>query len=171
MGKQTKVVYREIQRPRHPLWWVLILLVAIFMWYLFIQQIILGVPIGDKPASDVTAIILWLLFGIVFPVVMLGILKLIIEVRNDGVYIRFVPFHYQYKQFLFKDIRYYDSVTYHPLKRFGGWGIRFNLKGETAYNLSGNKGIELTLKYDTVIIGSKKPNEFKNAMDKVQKKQ
>ncbi|WP_163969347.1 DUF6141 family protein [Oceanobacillus halotolerans] len=171
MGKHTKVVYREVQRPRQILWWVLILLVAIFMWYWFIQQIIFGVPMGDKPAPDVVTIIFWLIFGIIFPVVMLGILKLIIEVRNDGIYIRFVPFHFQYKQFLFKDIRYYDSITNSPLKRFGGWGIRFNLKGETAYNLNGKEGIELRLKYNTVIIGSQKPNELKKAMDTVQKTQ
>ncbi|WP_078555964.1 DUF6141 family protein [Bacillus alkalicellulosilyticus] len=171
MGKPTKVLYREVQRPRHILWWVTILLVASFMWYWFIQQIIFGVPVGDKPAPDVFTIIFWLIFGVIFPVVMLGILKLIIEVRNDGIYIRFVPFHFQYEQFLFKDIHDYDNITHSQFKRFGGPGIRFNLKGETAYNLNGKEGIELRLKYETVIIGIQKPNEFKKALDTVQKKQ
>ena len=61
---------------------------------------------------------------------MLGVLKLIIEVRGKGLYVRFVPFHFQYREYLLKDIRHYESITYSPLKRFGGWGIRFNFKGE-----------------------------------------
>lgn len=171
MEKHTKVVYREIQRPQQILWWGLILLVTIFMWYWFIQQIILGVPMGDKPAPDAVTIIFWVIFGIVFPVLMLGVLKLITEVRDDGLYIRFVPFHFQYKQYLFKDIRHYESITYSPLKRFGGWGIRFNLKGETTYNLNGKEGIELKLKYNKVVIGTQQPDKLKKAMDSVQKTQ
>ena len=47
---------------------------------------------------------------------MLGVLKLIIEVRGKGLYVRFVPFHFQYREYLLKDIRHYESITYSPLK-------------------------------------------------------
>lgn len=124
-------------------------------------------PVGNNPASDLVTIIFWVIFGVIFPIMMLGVLKLIIEVRHDGLYIRFVPFHFRYKQFLFKDIREYESITYSPLKRFGGWGVRFNLDGETAYDLNGKEGIELKLKYETIIIGTQKPGELKKAMDSV----
>lgn len=87
------------------------------MWYGFIQQVILGVPFGDNPAPDVMVIIFWLVFGNIFPVLMLGMLKLITEVRDDGLYIRFIPLHFHYKLFLFKDIRNYQSITYSPFKR------------------------------------------------------
>lgn len=169
MGKRINVVYREIQRPKQVWMWILILLFAVFMWYWFIQQIVLGVPVGDKPAPDAIAIIFWIIFGITFPVVMLGALKLIIEVREEGLYVRFAPFHFKYKQYLFSDIRHYKSITYSPLKRFGGWGFRFSLNGEKAYNLNGNEGIELKLNNDTVVIGTEKPNELKKAMDSAQK--
>lgn len=168
MGKCTKVLYRESQRPRQMLWWVLTLLPAVFMWYWFIQQIIYGVPLGNNPAPDAVTIIFWLIFGIIFPVFMLGISKLITEVRSDGIYIRFLPFHVQFRQFLFKDIRHYKSITYSPLKRFGGWGIRFNSKGETAYNINGNEGIEIKLTYTTVVIGTQKREEIIKAIDSAQ---
>ncbi|MFD2045068.1 DUF6141 family protein [Ornithinibacillus salinisoli] len=171
MEKHTNVVYRETQRPRQILWWVLILLPATFMWYWFIQQIINGVPVGNKPAPDVVTIIFWAIFGIVFPVFMLGLSKLIIEVLNDGLYIRFVPFHFKYKQYLFKDIRHYESITYSPLKRFGGWGTRINFKGEMVYNINGKKGIELRLRNNTVVVGTRKPDELKKALELVQRTQ
>jgi len=168
MENHTKVLYREIQRPRQILLWVLVLLSAVYMWYWFIKQIIFGVPVGNNPAPDAVTVVVWVIFGIIFPILMLWVLKLIIEVRNDGVYIRFIPFHFNYKQYLFKDIRHYENITYSPLKRFGGWGIRFNLQGETAYNLNGKKGIKLKLKYDTVVIGTQKPDELKKAIEAAQ---
>lgn len=168
MKQQEQVIFREVQRS--PIWvWILILGISMLRWYGFIQQIILDIPFGDKPASNGVLIVMWLLFGIAFPVLMLGVLKLIIEVREKGLYVRFVPFHFQYKQYLFKDIHHYECITYSPIKRFGGWGIRFNLKNEKAYNMNGNKGIELKLQYNTVVIGTQKSDELKKALDSVQK--
>ncbi|BBI35497.1 hypothetical protein KCTCHS21_48960 [Cohnella abietis] len=138
------------------------------MWYGFIQQIIIGVPFGDKPAPDAVFVALWFVFGIVFPIFMLKI-KLIIEVRDDGLYIRFMPFHIRYKQFLHKDIEHYESIIYSSFERFGGWGIRTNLKGETAYNMNGKQGLEFKLRNQTVVIGTQKPKELQRAMDSLDK--
>lgn len=163
----NQTLFHETQRFRHFLVWLLILFVALYMWYEFIQQIIFGKTIGSNPTPAAITIVFWVLFGIIFPVFMLGILKLKTEVRNDGIYIRFFPLHLRYKKFLFKDIQHYESITYSPIKRFGGWGIRFNTDGETAYNVKGKKGIELKLKHETVVIGTQKPEEFKRVLDSV----
>ncbi|GAB4074162.1 DUF6141 family protein [Barrientosiimonas marina] len=169
MDENNEMVYREVQRPRQIWYWGLILAVAVLMWYWFIQQIVFGVPIGNNPAPDVVTIILWVLFGIAFPVIMLGVLKLVVEVHHDGVYIRFVPFHIHYRKYLFKDIRDYQRMTYSPLKRFGGWGLRFNFENEKAYNLIGKEGIELSFNYSKLVIGTQKPDELKRAIDSVRK--
>lgn len=116
-------------------------------------------------------IILWFIFGIALPIILLFFTKLILEVRDDGLYIRYMPFHFRYKQFLFKDIKHYESIIYSPLKRFGGWGIRINLNGETAYNMNGKQGLELKLRNQTVVIGTQNPNEIKKAMDSLNKTQ
>lgn len=168
MERQEHVIFREVQRPRQIWVWVLILMIAAFMWFSFIKQVIFGIPVGDNPAPDVIMVILWLIFGIVFPLCLLGFMKLITEVRKDGLYIRYVPFHVRYKSFLFEDMVNYKVITYHPLGRFGGWGIRFNLKGETAYNMSGNQGIELQLTDNTVVIGSQNPDGLVQALDSAQ---
>lgn len=167
MKKQEDVIFREVQQPRQIWLWVLILALAALMWFGFIKQIIFGIPFGDKPAPDAILIILWAVFGIIFPLgLLLGAIKLITEVRRDGLYVRFVPFHFQYKSFLFKDMVQYSSITYNSLQRFGGYGIRFNLKGETAYNMGGNQGIELQLRGNkTVVVGTRNPDELIKALN------
>lgn len=169
MKKHNHIIFREVQHFRQIWVWILVLLIAVFMWYITIQQIIFGVPMGSNPAPDVLLLIFWLIFGVIFPVFMLGLCKLVTEVRSDGIYLRFFPFHFHYKSFLFKDIIRYKAITYSPLIRFGGWGIRFNAKGETAYNISGKQGVQLQLKNNTVVIGSENPNRLVKAIDSVNK--
>ncbi|MBT2599925.1 MULTISPECIES: DUF6141 family protein [Oceanobacillus] len=161
----NQTLFHETQRFRQIWIWILILIIALDMWYEFIQQIIFGKTVGSNPAPDVVTIVFWALFGIIFPVFMLGLLKLRTKVYSDGIYIRFFPLHLRYRKFLFKDIQHYESISYSPIKRFGGWGIRFNTDGETAYNVIGKKGIELKLKHETVVIGTQKPEEFKRVLD------
>ena len=165
MGKQNDVIFREIQYFRQVWVWILVLLCAGFMWFITIKQIIFGIPMGDNPAPDVLLIIFWLIFGILFPVFMLWMCKLIIEVRSDGIYIRFAPFHMCYKSFLFKDIVSYKPVVYNSLMRFGGWGIRSNAQKEIAYNISGKHGIELQLKNYTIVVGTQNPDELLKAIN------
>lgn len=131
---ELKHYYQEIQRPKQFWVWGLMLLLTGFMWYAFLMQIIFDQPFGSNPAPDAVVVILWILLGIVFPIVMLLAMKLIVEVRDDGLYVRYVPFHRRYKVFLYEDIQQYKAITYNPHNRFGGWGIRTNLKGEIAYN-------------------------------------
>lgn len=143
------------------------LLVTVFMWYGFIQQIIFGIPLGNNPAPDAVLVVLWMIFGIAFPIMMLTLIKLIIEVRDHGLYVRFSPFHIQYREFLHKDMLHYEPIVYSPIKRFGGWGIRVNLKGETAYIMNGEQGLELKLSNQTVVVGTQKPAELKKVLDSV----
>lgn len=168
MGKSNKVLYREIQRP-HQIWiWALILLVALFAWYSVIQQVFMGIPLGSKPAPNTSLIIFWIIFGIIFPVVLIWFLKLIIEVRVDGVYIRFMPFHHHFRRFLYKDIIHYELID-DSSSEFGGWGIRVNFRGEKAYTMYGKQGIKFILKNETVVLGTQRQIEMKNAIDSLSK--
>lgn len=168
MGERQNVLYREIQRPRQ-LWLLVIVVgIAILMWYGFMRQIIYDIPFGDNPAPNSILIVFWVTFGVLFPIVFLFMMKLIVEVREDGIYVRYVPFHFQYKQFRFQDIRQTKKMEYHPIKQFGGWGIRYNADGEKAYNMSGTFGIKLNTKQQTIIIGTKQPDIFIRAIQMAQ---
>lgn len=167
MGRRyEELIYREIQRPRQIWAWGIIFLVALFMWYAFIQQIFIGTPIGNNPAPDVILIVLWLIFGIIFPILMAGFMKLIIEVRFDGIYIRFSPFHLNFRKYLLKDIKQFKAIHYNSLE-FGGWGIRVNSKGEKAYSMGGENAIIFILSKETVVLGTKNPDELEHAINSI----
>ncbi|MED3622647.1 hypothetical protein G4Z05_02725 [Bacillus thermocopriae] len=163
MGNYNQVIYREIQRPTQIWIWALVLFLALFSWYSVFQQVVMGIPFGSKPAPNTVLLIFWIIFGIIFPVVLIGFLKLIVEVRVDGIYIRFIPFQFHYQRFLYKNIVHIEQIDYHFFK-FGGWGIRMNLKGEKSYTMYGKQGIKLKLKNETVVIGTQKPVELINAI-------
>lgn len=169
MKNSSNIIYREVQRPKQLWVFILISLNTLFMWYWLIKQIIIGVPVGNNPASDAFTIVFWIIFGVLIPLIYFTLVKLIIEVRYDGLYIKFQPFHFKFRHFPTKDILRYEAITYSPLKRFGGWGIRFNFKNETAYNMIGNKGIELNVKNDVFVVGSQNPEELKESLDLILK--
>jgi len=133
------------------------------IWYGFIYQIILGKSLGSKPAPDILLWLFFLLFGIGMPWLILS-LKLIVQVKKDGLHIQFFPLK---KLFLnIADIENYKYRKYKPIKEYGGWGIKYSLKHGKAYNVSGNKGVQLELIDDKkILIGSQYPHKLINAID------
>jgi len=90
--------------------------------------------------------------------------RLITEVREDGIYIRFVPFHRRSRKIPFKDLKEYQVRTYRPILDYGGWGIRCGLKGK-AYTVSGNRGVQLELTSgERLLVGSQRPEELWQAI-------
>jgi hypothetical protein len=152
------IIFREEQRISK-VWWttLIILAVAGLMWYSFIQQIIWGQPFGSNPSPDWMVWLFWLIFGIGFPMVWL-MMKLIVEVRDDHILVRYYPL--MTRKIPFTDIKHYEARTYHPLREYGGWGLR-GWGNRRAYNVSGDKGVELELNNgQTIMIGSQKSAEL-----------
>ena len=57
-----------------------------------------------------------------------------------------------------------EARTYSALREYGGWGIR-GWGGKRAYNVSGNRGVELTLKDGhKVMIGSQRAEDLARAI-------
>lgn len=165
MTDKDAVFFRE-QQKFDQLWVQLLIFVPVaIVWYGAIQQLVMGIPFGNNPASDDGMILLLILFGVLFPVFMLS-LRMITEVRDSGLYIRFYPFHLSSRKFPFESIRSYEVREYHPLKEYGGWGIRFGLKGQ-AYNVSGNKGVFFEFSNGkTLMVGSQRPDELAAAISR-----
>lgn len=156
--------FREVQKFRQ--FWItaLVLIPAVVSVYGAYQQLVLGQPFGDKPTSDTTMIILTAIFGFLFPLFIFS-MKLVAEVRSDGVYVRFFPFHISFKKFSYKDITSYKAVHYSALRDYGGWGIRYGRNGK-AYNISGNDGVMLEFSNGKhLLIGSQRTHEFLLALE------
>jgi hypothetical protein len=155
--------YREVQRFRQPWLWLLIAGVfGVTVWG-FVQQIILGKPFGQNPASDTVMMIMAFVFGLAFPVLFL-VANLTTEVRSDGLYYRFFPFHLRFRRLTAESLVSHEVRTYKPIRDYGGWGIRYG-RGSKAYNVSGNRGVMLEMSDGLrLLIGSQKPDDLANAI-------
>ena len=164
MTETRQVYFREVQRFRQLWIWIPLLFVAGLLWYLFIKQIIFRVPVGARPAPDAVLVLFWLLLGVGLPL-LFHALKMVTEVHNDGVYVNI----YKPVKIPFDTILKYEIRSYKPIREYGGWGIRYGLSGK-AYNVSGNRGVQLELeKGKKLLIGSQKPEELLMAMESAMK--
>jgi hypothetical protein len=167
------VRFREEQRVRQVWIWVLTLPLCVgvigFFGWAMVEQLVRDRPVGNQPMSDLMLMII----GPLFILLMAGILwmmwvaRLVTEVRDDGIYIRFFPIHRGFHGFFWKEIESFEARTYRPLREYGGWGIRFGSGGK-AYNVSGNRGLQLALgggRSGRVLIGSQHPEELAMAVE------
>ena len=100
------------------------------------------------------------------PMILIYFTELRVEISDEGLKYQFYPFHLRVYEIKSEEIEKYNELIYSPLKDYGGWGIRYGFSG-TAYNVSGNKGVEIFLKNGTkILFGTKKPYEFFEALNK-----
>ncbi len=161
--KDSATTFHEDQQFRQSWVWLILLPITVLIWYIAIMQIIFHTPIGNNPASESEALILWLLFGILFPIFFYR-LKLTTEVRHSGLYIRYSPLHLKFKKIpIDKETKHYMR-TYKPITEYGGWGIKWGPKGKV-YNVSGNLGVQLEFKNGKkLLLGTQKPQQLEGAI-------
>ena len=169
MEYDAKVLYREVQHFRQNWLWILILGIAGLSLYSVVEQLILGRPFGTNPAPDIAVLVLAIVFGLGLPILLYKT-NLTTEVRTNGLYFRFFPFHLSFQRIPLEELETYEMCSYRPIRDYGGWGIRYGAKGK-AYNVSGNRGVQLKLSNGRrILIGSKNPEEFTRALHSVVKK-
>ncbi|MCU0861476.1 MAG: DUF6141 family protein [Methanomassiliicoccales archaeon] len=163
------VIFREVQRLRQP--WVLAIVFGITLatWAMAFYQLVLGVPVGNNPAEDWLMVVILLLVGVLFPAFILSV-RLIVEVRRDGLFLRYRPFHHRFVDLKLETVVSVQALTYRPLRDFGGWGIRYG-RGGTAYSMSGKEGVQLTYpKNRHIMIGSLRAQELEMAIRSAMRK-
>ena len=171
----NQVLFREEQKFTQ--WWIYLLLFAIlgFSLYSVFQQIFLGIPVGNNPVSDsgeyvtVGVVVLLILFILS--------LKLITEIREDGIRFQFHPFHSRPRFLSWEEISEVELVEYRPIREYGGWGLRFG-RGGRAFNVKGNIGLKVHLTTGRhILFGTQDPDsvsqtlasldiQFTNRLDK-----
>jgi len=163
VAPQSGVVFREVQR-----------------WGLWLRGLVLALCLLGA-AGGVAATVaglahdgrLWaplvlsVVAGVLVPIgvaVLIWIARLETEIRPDGLYLRYLPFHRRFRRFAVEDLREYYARTYRPLREYGGWGIRYSWHGR-AYNVSGHQGVQLVLRDGRrVLVGSARPFELETAL-------
>ncbi len=170
-----KVLFREEQKFDQWWLWLIILVTGISVLIPFSSgiytQIILGKPWGDKPTSD-GVLIGTAIFALS---IMVGInwlfikIKLITEVRSDGVWFRFPPLLSKWKCIRKEEIERYEIRKYRAFWEYGGYGIAQGIrKYGKAYNVCGNIGLQLYLfNGRKILIGTHKKQALEYAMNKM----
>ncbi len=160
-----EVIFCERQRFLQAWVWALVMLAAVGVWVLGLMQFVLDRPEEPSPADDVIAIVAWAAVGVVIPALFL-MMRLETEVRGDGLYVRFFPFHLKPRRFAWGEIRESRARRYGPLREYGGWGIRWG-RGGRAYNVSGDRGLQLVMEDGKRwLIGSQKADELAAAVER-----
>ena len=162
-GKGTSPIYREVQQFRQVWIWVIVSALSGLVWYAAVRQLLLHRPFGGIPMLIIPLVIFWFIFGIGLPALFFfG--RLVTEVRDDGIYICFFPFHWTFRKIAFTEVKQYEVRTYRPIREYGGWGIRYGCKGK-AYNVSGDRGVQIELlNGKRLLLGSQRPEELWRAI-------
>lgn len=152
-------VFSEVQRFRQ--WW---------MWsiILFVDAGLVVTFFWDKVVGSQEPVQWWeylLIAGTLFMLTLLFlIMNLSTRIDEQGIHIRFSPFHFREKHFYWRDIAKAYIRNYSPLWEYGGWGIKYGSGGK-AYNVSGSIGLQLELKNGKcILIGTDRPDQLKEVI-------
>ncbi len=157
------VAFSETQRFTQRWIAVLVSLMALGIWAMALSRFVFHRPQGAGTVDDALLAFTWVLVGMGVPLLFLT-MELVVEVRRDGLYVRFAPFHRRPRVFLWQDIAEFRARRYRPIREFGGWGIRWGRSGR-AYNVRGDRGLQLVLRDGRrLLIGSQRAEELEEAM-------
>ena len=171
MSEEKDLIFREVQAFGS---WLRSLLVVLMAVSVAIFSIALWETITNPETPDILVPVLLSIVAMAIPIavtILFFILKLETEVRTDALYVRFYPMHIRYKKFTTDNLQQHYARRYRPILEYGGWGIRCSFTGKgKAYNVSGNKGVQLVLTNGKkLLIGSQKPDDLAAAIDKMLK--
>jgi hypothetical protein len=96
-------------------------------------------------------------------------MKLVVEIRADGIHFRYPPMINKFRKIGRKDILRVEVREYMPIKEYGGWGIKTGSKKYgKAYNVKGKEGLQLYLKDGSrLLFGTQRKVAIGAAADKM----
>jgi hypothetical protein len=160
----VKILFTEVQGfRRNPLWTTCLLLPAVAMISLLGYQLISGKLVGDKPMSNVSLGILCVCYiiplTIIFPKV-----KLTTIIDEEKIMYGWNIPTPDLNVIELANIKEWSIIEY----KFVGYGYRLSRLYGTVYNVSGNKGLQVTTKGgDKALIGTGRALELKQIMEKL----
>jgi uncharacterized protein DUF6141 len=90
--------------------------------------------------------------------------KMVTQIRTDGIYVSFSPFHPWFDKYSWDNIEEVYLREYDALSEYLGWGIKIGPSGR-GYIVSGNVGIQLSLiDQSKILIGTEQADEVKEIL-------
>ncbi|HVN04471.1 MAG TPA: DUF6141 family protein [Bryobacteraceae bacterium] len=148
--------FREEQRFEW-FWSVIFFVPALIVGYGVYRQEVLHQPF-------LSGALLWPALAVCLVVaVWLLKMKLVTEVRDEGLYIDFI-WLWPERTIPWDQIRSVETRTYRPVRDFGGWGVRWAARG-IVYHARGKRGVRLLLASgERVLVGSQQPADLAQAI-------
>lgn len=155
----NKPLFQETQRFTQ--WWLWLLLFSVSLTiyrpiYIAISE---GQPLdaGQWVGVIILAVVILFMF----------IIRLDTRIDERGIYVKFFPVVPKFKFYPWEEISTAVVRKYSPLMEYGGWGIRFGRNGK-AYNIKGNKGLQLKFKNGSaLLIGTQKAEELQKVLNEI----
>ncbi len=172
----NRPILEEVQRVRNPVLWTVFLcsflLVIVLCGYAFFKPLSetlwQEMPLFVK-TSIIGAGLAIVLFSGLFGVLLQA--KLITQVREDGLYIRWYPLHWSLQKIPLENVERVEAVTYRPLKDYRGWGIR-RKRGGIAYTIHGDGGVKIHYRDGSdILIGSQMPAQLADEIESLMKRE
>ncbi len=171
----AKLIFSEEQPFRQSyIPWIMIVCILLVIGGFgvsFYQQLYLGKPYGDEPMSNNgliwSSIFSFIVISGVFIFILSG--NLVTEIWSDGIRYKFPPLIRKMRYIPLSEIAEVEVAKYRPVMEFGGWGWRKRLLSrKTAFNVSGNIGVRVTLKKGSqILFGTHQQDEMKRAVEKM----
>lgn len=149
--------FKEIQRINKWYIWIIPILLIFYSWFK------IYVHINDEKhlSSSIWGAIIILIIGF-----FLFIINLKTIINQDGLYLKFFPFHRKTIFYPWKGISKIQVRKYSPFKEFGGWGFRIG--DMKCYTVSGNYGIEVELTNgNKFLIGTGYPEKVESMINEL----
>lgn len=147
--------FKETQRFTQ--WWLWLVLVG--SWVVLMYSL--------ATVQPQTTIAYFISFGVgmLLPILFWQ-MRLMTRITEEGIYVRFVPFHFKEQFFPWESIESAQVRTYSPLMEYGGWGIKYGFNGQgKVFNVAGDQGLQLVFKSgEKLLIGTQKPTEIQAAV-------
>jgi len=160
--KKQEVQFHEIQRFRQWWLWLPLLIMTLALIYNLANHWIKGGDINYFALVFPTTIMLLV-------ILLFALSKLETFIKEDGIYVKFFPFHWSFRKFEWQDLEKAHLRQYSALSEFGGWGVRWGLGGK-AYNVAGKWGIQLlTKKGNSLLIGTRQADEVRAILAAIHK--
>jgi len=145
------VKYQESQKFNQ--WWLWLLnlgVLGLVLWGAY-QELQAGMPLWQ--------VLLGVGLFAALALIPMAMIELRTTITDDGVEVRFWPFS---RRRIFKsEIKSMHVRSYSPIGEYGGWGYRIGGSAGKAYNMMGNRGLQLELHDgEKILIGTQRPEEL-----------
>ncbi len=112
-----------------------------------------------------------MLFGLIVTFLLILfflVIRLVTKVTDEGIFVRFLPFHLKTRFYPWADISKCYVREYKAISEYGGWGIRGSILGKgRALTVNGNRGLQLEFTSGKkLLIGTQQADVLTTALEK-----